>query len=466
LTGETLTRIFREAVSLCDAEILLGAALVRDGNSLEVHKHSFATAQDAKGLPVPRLSGKGVALSLSLEGGAVGVIAAGKAAAGMARAVQAALGDRIRFGLMVIPEGMDPGRIPAGFEVMVASHPLPDFASVEAAKKALALAGSLKKDDLLVAAISGGTSALLAAPAEGLSLSDKMETTRVLLRSGADIGEINAVRKHLSRIKGGRLAAATQAAVLGLLFSDVAGDPPDVIGSGPVSPDPSTFADALTVLDRRRIREAVPPAVRAHLEAGASGQVEETPKPGSDLFSKVRTTVVAGPDHLRAASVSLVAAAGFQGAGTEPPSAGMEAGALAVAIGQTAKAARARLDAKGGTKPLAFVWVREPSVLVHGDGVGGRNGHLALAVAKEIAGVSGVTFLSAGSDGIDGATNAAGAVVDGESWRVAEERGLKPGVAIERFDSGPLHAALGSAIVTGRTGTNFMDLQILAVDPI
>ena len=463
--GERLAGIFREAVSLCDSEILTGAALVRNGDALDVHRHVFATAQDSLGRPLPRLSGKGVALSLSLHGGRVGVIAAGKAAAGMARAIRAALGDRMDRGLLVVPSDLDIGAVPSGFEVVRASHPLPDFASVDAAKRALELAGSLSSDDLLVAAISGGSSALLAAPVEGVSLSDKMQVTRALLKSGADIHAINAVRKHLSRIKGGRLAATTKASVLALLLSDVAGDPPDVIGSGPASPDPSTFADALAVLDRFSLRETVPGAVRAHLEAGARGHVEETPKPDAAIFARAKFAVLAGPEHLRAAAVSLAARAGLQGAGTAPPAAGMDAAALAIEIGVLARQTRVRLDAKPSPKPLAFVWVREPSVRVTGDGVGGRNGHLALAVAREIAGLPGVTFLSAGSDGIDGDTTAAGAIVDGTTWAAAESASLAPARALERFDSGALHAAAGTAVVTGRTGANFMDLQILSVEP-
>lgn len=459
--GERLERIFREAVALCDAERLTAASLVRDGDALDVMTHAYTTAIAADGKPTPRLAAKGAALGVSLQGGRVAVLAAGKAAPGMARAIHAALGDRVDRGLVVLPADMDAGTLPPGLEIARGSHPIPDAGSIEAAKKALALASSLGKDDMLLCGISGGTSALLAAPAEGLSLSDEMEVTRDLLRSGATIGEINAVRKHLSRIKGGRLAAATKASILGLLLSDVAGDPPDVIGSGPVSPDPTTYAEALAVLDKRV--KSVPSAVRAHLEAGAKGQVEETPKKDSAVFERARTVVLAGPDHLRSAAVALAARDGFAGAGTEPPSAGQPVEALAAHIGSTAKTARNRLR-KPDAKPHVYVWVREPSVVVTGDGQGGRNGHLALAVAKEIAGLDGVWFLSAGSDGVDGTTRAAGALVDGSTWKRALDASLDPDGRLARFDSGPLHEALGTAVVTGRTGTNFMDLQLLAVE--
>ncbi len=475
---DRLRRLFREAVALCDPERLTGAALVRDGDLLEVVRHRYTTAQAADGGPTPRLARVdegGSTLGLSLQGGRVAVLCAGKAAVGQATAIHAALRDRIDRGLVVVPAdaAIDAGA-PAPLSVLRASHPLPDAASVQAARAALELAGSLGIDDVLVCGISGGTSALLALPAEGLSLADKEATTRLLLTSGADIGEINAVRKHLSRIKGGRLATATRASILGLLLSDVAGDPPDVVGSGPVSPDPTTFADALAVLDRRGIAEAVPSSVRAHLEAGRRGEIDETPKGDDAVFARCKTLVIAGPEHLRSAAVALAARSGFAGAGTEPASAGMPAEELAKRIGACARGARERPrrpgaeNAPGGatatSKPSIFVWVREPSVAVAGSGRGGRNGHLALAVAKEIAGLPGVAFLSAGSDGIDGDTRAAGAVVDGETWSRALSAGLEPARALATFDSGPFHEAAGTAIVTGRTGTNFMDLQLLAVE--
>lgn len=460
---DALASLFREAVGLCDAERLTGAALVRDGEALEVYRHAFTTAQAASGDPTPRLAAQGTALGVSLQGGRVGVIAVGKASPGQARAIHAALSDRIDKGLLVVPGDMDPGTVPPGFEVVRASHPIPDAGSVEAARKALALAGSLAKDDMLVCGISGGTSALLALPAEGLSLSDKGQTTRMLLRSGADIGEINAVRKHLSQVKGGRLAAATRASVLGLLLSDVAGDPPDVIGSGPVTPDPTTFGDAMKVLAKYALAEKVPSAVVAHLTAGTRGQTPETAKADA-LGDRARTVVIAGPEHLRAATVALAAQRGFLGAGTAPVSAGTDVQEVAREIGAAARAGRARQDRRYSGKPVIFVWVREPSVVVTGDGRGGRNSHLALLVAREIAGLPRVAFLSAGSDGIDGDGPAAGAAVTGETWAAAEQKGLDPAERITRFDSAPLHEALGTAVVTGRTGTNFMDLHLLAVE--
>jgi len=464
--AERLTKLFRDAVDLCDTERLTGASLVRDGEMLEVYRHEYVTAQAAGGDATPRLSAKGTALGISLQGGRVAVIAVGKAAPGQARAMYAALSDRIDKGLLVVPEDMDAGAVPPGFELVRATHPLPGAGSVEAARKALALAASLTKEDMLLCGISGGTSALLALPAEGLSLSDKELTTRMLLRSGAVIGEINTVRKHLSRVKGGQLAAATRASVLGLLLSDVAGDPPDVIGSGPVTPDPTTFAEALKVLGKYSLAEKVPSGILAHLLAGTKGQVPETPK-GDALGERCRTVVVAGPEHLRSATVALAAQAGFAGAGTEPPSSGQEVEALAKGLGGLARAARERQDKRATgkqAKPQIFVYVREPSVVVTGDGVGGRNGHLALLVAKEIAGIPGVSFLAAGSDGVDGDTKSAGAAITGESWAAALAKGLDPEGRLARFDSGMVHAGLGTAIVTGRTGVNFMDLHLLAVE--
>ena len=478
---ERLTKLFRDAIDLCETERLTGASLVRDGEMLEVYRHEYVTAQAAGGDATPRLSAKGTALGISLQGGRIAVIAVGKAAPGQARAMYAALSDRIDKGLLVVPEDMDAGVVPPGFELVRASHPLPGAGSVEAARKALAIAASLTKEDMLLCGISGGTSALLALPAEGLSLSDKEQTTRMLLRSGAGIGEINTVRKHLSRVKGGQLAAATRASVLGLLLSDVAGDPPDVIGSGPVTPDPSTFGEALKVLGKYSLAEKVPSGILAHLLAGTKGQVPETPKGVSAkgggtptergshdaLGERCRTVVVAGPEHLRSAAVALAAQAGFAGAGTEPPSSGQDVEALAKQLGVLARAARERQDKRTTgkvAKPQIFVYVREPSVAVTGDGIGGRNSHLALLVAKEIAGIPGASFLAAGSDGVDGDTKSAGAAVTGESWAAALAKGLEPEARLARFDSGMVHAGLGTAIVTGRTGVNFMDLHLLAVE--
>ena len=395
------------------------------------------------------------------------ILAAGKAAGAMAEVAERhyleACGlpaSRIG-GLAVTRRGY--ARPTKVLRVIEAGHPIPDAAGLSATLATLAHADSVGPNDLVLALISGGASANWIAPVAGLSLAEKQALTRALIASGASIGEINTVRKHLSRIKGGRLAAATRATVLGLLLSDVAGDPPDVIGSGPVTPDPTTYADALAALDKYGLRDQVPAVVRAHLEAGERGQVEETPKADHPAAARAKTVIIAGPDHLRSVAVSLAAQGGFAGAGTEKPASGQDVEQLAKHIAHTAHASRSRIK-KSGAKPHVFVWVREPSVAVKGDGVGGRNGHLALLVAREIAGMTGVAFLSAGSDGVDGDTPAAGAVVDGGSWNRALAEGLEPAARLERFDSGPVHQKLGTAIVTGRTGTNFMDLQLLAIE--
>ncbi|HVO29843.1 MAG TPA: DUF4147 domain-containing protein, partial [bacterium] len=212
LSGNAAKRlpiVFRETLALCDPELLTGAALVRDGESLEVHRHVYTTTQDAAGRPRAKLAGRGAQLGISLGGGRVALLAAGKAAAGMARAVHAALGDRLGPTLVVLPPGAAAPTL-RDAEILRAEHPIPGAGSVAAAERVLSLAASLAPEDLLVVALSGGASALLSAPAQGLTLDDKIGTTRALLAGGADIRAINAVRKHLSRIKGGRLAAATR----------------------------------------------------------------------------------------------------------------------------------------------------------------------------------------------------------------------------------------------------------------
>ncbi|WP_425144884.1 glycerate kinase type-2 family protein [Deinococcus sp.] len=337
-------------------------------------------------------------------------------------------------------------------EIIAASHPVPDRRSVRAAERALELAGALKPGDDLLVLVSGGGSSLLCAP-WGITLEEKRALTRELLGSGAAIGELNTVRKHLSRVKGGRLAQVAVrrgARVRALLLSDVIGDDPSVIASGPSVPDPSTFGDALAVLDRFSLRH---PAARAHLERGARGELEETPKqlPG------VQTAVIGSNRML------LDAAAAFlQTQGTRTVILGDTFGGEARELAAAHAALVRRVQALGTpvAAPTALISGGETTVTLRGSGMGGRNQEFALALLLEL-GAQGLWALSSGSDGIDGASPAAGAFLTPDSLERAARLGLDARVALRNNDSGSFFAALGDTLLTGPTGQNLNDLRIL-----
>ena len=386
------------------------------------------------------------------------VISAGKAAARMASAITSVLDDRISAGIVITKHGHAGSRL-ARFEVVEAAHPVPDNASLEAAARVQQLLRGLTARDLVILAVSGGASALLTAPADPVSLRAKQITTDLLLRAGATISELNAVRKHLSTLKGGQLAArAHPATVLALLLSDVIGDPLDIIGSGPAAPDPSTFQDALAVLKKFELLDAVPSAVRLRLEQGANGKIPETPKPGDPLFEHVHNVVI-GSNRL-----ALTAAA------AEAKALGWKPLILSSTMrGETREVARVHAEILREIKSSGFP-IRPPAcvlsggettVTVRGKGTGGRNQEFALAAGIEIAGLEDVLVLSGGTDGTDGPTDAAGAIVTGATLGRAVELNLDPARALRDNNSYPLFEALGDLIRTGPTGTNVMDVHLL-----
>lgn len=368
------------------------------------------------------------------------VVAFGKAAPAMTRGLVETSGRRVDDGVVVTHAAAE-----APLPLVVAGHPLPDAGSVRGGREALRIAAAAGPADLLVVLVSGGGSSLLEVPAGALDLDDLVATNRALLRSGADIVEINAVRKHLSAVKGGRLAeAARRCRLLTLVLSDVVGDPLDVIASGPTVPDPTTYADALEVLERRRIAEEVPAAVVAHLRDGAAGRVPETPK---EAHPRHVLRIVGNGAQ---AAEAVVAAARERGLIAEVVSTTLVGEAREV--GPSAAAARVP-----GVDVL--VWAGETTVTVRGDGRGGRNQEAALAAALAIEG-TGTTFLAAGTDGIDGPTDAAGAVVDGGTVPRGSAAGLDAWDHLARNDAYPYLAATGDLLVTGPTGTNVADLWI------
>ncbi len=382
------------------------------------------------------------------------VLGAGKAACAMARGALVALGSRVSGGSIVTKTGHAFAVPP--LDVLEASHPIPDARSVDAAERALRHARSLRASDALLVLISGGASALWCAPADGVSLEAKQQLTLVLLNAGADIGEINAVRKHVSRIKGGGLrVAARPAPVLTLAVSDVAGDLPDRIGSGPTVPDPTTFAEALSVLHTRGVEDATPPAVRRRLERGAAGQCLETWKPDSELDQGDDFRVVASlADALEAARAEA------ESRGQRVRLLGSILYGESAALGHSLAAVARRARDTGGGFLIAG---GEPTVVVQGSGKGGRCQELALAFAMELQGAEGITALFAGTDGSDGPTDAAGAFADTSTLKRATANGLDPAAHLARNDSYPLLRATGDLHVTGPTQTNVTDLALIHI---
>ncbi len=383
------------------------------------------------------------------------VIGAGKASATMARAAERVLGRRIAAGLVNTKYGhvAKLRRV----ELHECGHPVPDERGVEGARRIAAIAESAGADDLVICLVSGGASALLPLPADPVTLTEKQETTRLLLACGANIHEINAVRKHISSIKGGQLARlAAPAAVESLLLSDVIGDDLDVIGSGPTAPDASTFARALEILDRYGIREKAPESVRERLERGAAGDIPETPKPGDPVFRRTRNRVI-GSNRL--AVDAAAARARELGYRSLVLSTFIEGETRDVARMHAAIAREIVATGRPVRRPACIISGGETTVTLRGDGKGGRNQEFVLAAAIDIAGLEGVVVLSAGTDGTDGPTDAAGAIADGRTL----ERNPCAAEFLARNDAYHYFEPLGDLVLTGPTGTNVMDVRIVLV---
>jgi hydroxypyruvate reductase len=383
---------------------------------------------------------------------AVDVIAVGKAAAPMLTEFARSAGVAVRTAVGIGP--VRPSTLPPEAMWFDGAHPVPDDRSVAAARGALQVARSSGDDDVLVVLLSGGASALMALPAHGLTLEDKQETVRRLLKGGATIHELNTSRKHLSAIKGGRLAAATRADVATLVISDVVGDDLSVIGSGPTMPDPSTFADALRVLDARGGRASYPPAVVSHLERGARGEIDETPKPDDPRLRRSVARIIGGRMTAIAGAVEAAHAHGYHVHTIEAPVVG-EARQAAVLFAAELRQARAGL-----IPPLCVVGSGETTVHVTGDGLGGRNQEFALAMLPLL---DNAVFGSIGTDGIDGPTDAAGAIIDATTGTRAAAHGLDPLGYLHNNDSYHFFSALGDLIRTGPTGTNVGDVQVALI---
>jgi glycerate-2-kinase len=428
-----LEAIFRRAVEAADSAAAVRAAVARRPDG----------ALCIAGAEVPR------------EAGLV-VLAVGKAAGHMASALEEIAGERIVAGLAVAKDPTPLAHMP----LRLAGHPLPDVRSAAAAREALHLVEQAAPGDVLLVLLSGGASSLLSAPAGELRSEDLARTGELLLASGAPIDELNAVRKHLSRVGGGRLALRARARRIEVLaVSDVPGDRLDVLGSGPFCADPTRHADALAVLVRRGLRERVPPAVLAHLEAGARGDEPETAKPGDPRLARVRHTIVANNRTALRGAAEACAAEGLRAVFVT----GRLQGEAQVAGRRLARLALSVTSR--GRERVCLLAGGETTVTLRDAGRGGRSQELALAAALALAGRPGAALLAAGTDGGDGPTDAAGAFADGDTVARGARGGWDAAAALARHDAYTFFGAEGGLLRTGPTGTNVMDLVLALGGP-
>jgi hydroxypyruvate reductase len=386
-------------------------------------------------------------------------IGAGKASAAMAQAIERLLGRGIHSGLVNVKYGHR-ARL-RRVELNECGHPVPDEAGVRGAQRIAAIAEGAGPEDLVICLMSGGGSALMPSPAPPVTLEEKQAVTRLLLASGANIHEINAVRKHISLLKGGQLARlAAPATVLSLLLSDVIGDDLDVIGSGPTAPDAATFASARAVLEKYGLLDKAPASVRERLERGVLGEIADTPKSADVLFRKVQNLVV-GSNRLAVEAAARKA----RELGLRPLvlSTRIEGETRDVARMHAAIAKEVAASGRPVKPPACLISGGETTVTLRGDGRGGRNQEFALAAAIDLAGCPNVVVLSGGTDGTDGPTDAAGAIADGKTVPRALALGLDPAAYLARNDSYSFFDPLGDLLKTGPTNTNVMDVRLILI---
>ena len=429
--------IFRAGLKAVDPAVAIKRHVRRRGNRLTIGSKSYDIAKFEK----------------------IYVIGAGKASAAMARPLEDLLRDRLRSGMINVKYGhAAPLR---RILVNEAGHPVPDKAGLQGTRQIMELLGRTGEKDLVFVLISGGGSALLPAPAPGLTLEAKQRTTQLLLQSGATIQEMNALRKHISAVKGGRLARLVYPSTLiSLILSDVVGDSLESIASGPTVPDSTTFDDCLGILGKYDLTRKIPAAVLNHLKRGAQGQVEETPRPGDPVFARTQNIIIGSNIQALLAAKSKAEALGYHGLilssfieGETREIAGIHA-ALAKEILATGNPVR---------RPASLVSGGETTVTVRGRGLGGRNQEFALAAAIAIDGLAKVVILSGGTDGTDGPTDAAGAIADGTTVLRAHALGMDPERYLGDNDSYHFFKPLGDLLMTGPTLTNVMDLRLVLV---
>ena len=387
------------------------------------------------------------------------VVGTGKGSAVMAQGLEAILGERTSAGAITVKyEHVAPVQRVALYE---AAHPIPDAAGVQGANAAMELARQAGADDLVFCLLSGGGSALWPAPNGGISLAEKQRMTGLLIDCGARIDEINVIRKHLSAVKGGQLARlAAPARLITLVLSDVVGDRLDAIASGPTVADPTTFRDCMNILTHYDLLDRLPDSIHAHLQQGLAGSVPETPKAGDPVFELGQTVIVA---NNRLALRAAREAAETRGYTTLLLSSTLEGEARHVARVHAAIAQEICHSGQPIAPPACIISGGETTVTVRGDGKGGRSQEFGLAAALHVAGLHDTVVLSGGTDGTDGPTDAAGALVDGRTLARAEALGLQPEAFLHRNDAYHFFQALDDLLLTGPTGTNVMDMVVMLV---
>ncbi len=391
----------------------------------------------------------------------VHVIGGGKASGAMALAVEEALGERLYSGFVIVKYGhvIHLERT----TLIEAGHPVPDDAGFRGAHQLEETARSFGESDLVLCLLSGGGSALLPLPVHGVTLKDKQETTRLLLESGATIHEINTIRKHLSRIKGGGLARMTYPATLvSFILSDVIGNDLDVIASGPTVGDSSTFQDCLTILGRYGLYQRIPQTVRRHLVEGSEGKCDETPKPDDALFAKTSNIIIGSNIQCLDAAEEKARSLGYS---TLVLSSFVEGETREVARVHAALVKEILSSKRPVPPPGCLISGGETTVTIRGTGKGGRNQEFVLAAALEIDNLEGAAVFSAGTDGNDGPTDAAGAYADWRTIKRARELGIDPYEYLEDNDSFHFFKHLDDLVFTGPTNTNVMDLRLLIARP-
>jgi len=432
-----LDRVIQAALTAVAPERCLRRVLHLDGNILRVQEEGLDLSQIER----------------------IVVVGMGKASARMAASLEGLLAERISVGLVITAVGYTAPT--KRVEVVEAFHPVPDARCVAAAKRILGLVDGADEKDLVVVLISGGGSALLTLPAPGIALADVIATNKVLLRSGAKIEQVNTVRKHLSQVKGGQLAQrAFPAQTLALVLSDVPGDPLTAIASGPTVADPTTFQQAERILRGYGLWDKIPESVRRRIEAGVRGELAETPKPGSETLKRVKTTIVGSGSLAAQAALEEGVRLGYRTLllSTTLEGEAREVGRILAAVAREVIASGRPVE-----PPALIVAAGETTVTVRGEGRGGRNQELALSAALEIEGIPRVVIGSFGTDGRDGPTDAAGAVVDGGTTRRMRGRGIAPEDSLAQNDAYRALTLAEDLIVTGPTGTNVADLCFVMV---
>lgn len=435
--GERVRLILAAALQAVDPAEAVRRCVQRDGHSLLIGDRSYDLGAFQRVL----------------------IVGAGKAGAPMAQAIEGILGDRVEAGVIIVKEGY--AAEVSSLKIVEAGHPIPDARGVAGAEDIIRLLASTREDDLVIGLISGGGSALLVSPQSGISLEDLQNLTAALLASGADIYEINTLRKHLERLKGGQLARlAAPAQMATLILSDVVGDPLDMIASGPTVPDDSKFQEAYDVLARYRLLENVPQSVTQHLQRGIAGHIPENPRAGDRLFEKIHNVIVGSNSLAAQAAVEQAREEGFNAMllTTYLQGEARQAGRFLAAIARQLAASGQPLD-----RPACIVVGGETTVTLQGDGLGGRNQEMALGAVQDMAGLEHTALICLATDGGDGPTAAAGAVVTGETLARARQQGLDPQPYLSRNDAYHFFEPLGDLLVTGPTMTNVNDLAFIFV---